>query len=86
MFVLVQHHATDPEGFRAATSGAAIPDDLTLHQMIPATDGIRSVCLWEGPSEEAVRSFVEGGTAAFSRNTYLPVAAEHALGLPVAKG
>lgn len=86
MFVLVQHHATDPDGFRAATSGATIPDHLVLHQMFPATDGIRSVCLWEGPSEEAVRSFVEGGTAAFSRNTYLPVAAEHALGLPAAKG
>jgi hypothetical protein len=82
MFIVVEHHATDPDGFRAATSNATIPDHLTLHQVLPFTDGVRSVCLWEGPSEEAVRSYVEGGTAAYSRNTYLQVATEHALGLP----
>jgi hypothetical protein len=85
MFVVVQHHPSDPEGFRAATSDATIPGDLTLHQVLPFTDGIRSICLWEGPSEEAIRTFVESGTAAYSRNTYLPVAAEQALGLPAAR-
>lgn len=85
MYVIVSHHITDPTSFQATTQNAAIPEHLTLHQILPGQDGVRAVCLWEGPNEEAVRTFVEDSVGAYSDNTYIPVAADHAVGLPAAK-
>ena len=84
MYVIVEHTITNREAFGAATASAEIPPHLTLHQVLPGADGTHQVCLWEGPSEDAVRQFVEGGVGHVSSNVYFAVDAEKAMGLPIA--
>ena len=82
MYVVVEHTVHDPEAFGAATASAGIPPHLTLHHSLPTADGTQAVCLWEGPSVEEVRAFVEGGVGHLSDNVYFAVDAERAMGLP----
>jgi hypothetical protein len=86
MYVIVEHTITDPGGFQAITQSVEIPSHLTLHQVLPNVDGTRQVCLWEAADVGAVEAFVEPALAGLSANTYFAVAAERALGLPVAVG
>ena len=86
MYVIVEHTVNDPQTFGEITQAAEIPGHLTLHQSLPKGDGTQAVCLWEGPSVDAVRSYVEDGVGHVSRNVYFAVDTEKAMGLPVAAG
>ena len=83
MYVIVEHTVNDPETFGEITQSAEIPLDLTLHHSLPKSDGTQAVCLWEGPSVDAVRDFVEAGVGHVSDNVYFAVDDEKAMGLPV---
>ena len=83
MYIVVEHTVHDPEAFGAATASAEIPPHLTLHHSLPKADGTQAVCLWEGPSVDAVRDYVEGGVGHLSDNAYFAVDTERAMGLPV---
>lgn len=84
MYVIVEHTVNDPQTFGAAVEAAEIPSHLTLHQSLPKGDGTQAVCLWEGPSVDAVRSYVEEGVGHVSSNVYFAVDADKAIGLPAA--
>jgi hypothetical protein len=84
MFILVQHQVTDPSAFwSGAQEGIAkMPSHLKLHHTFPTPDGSRAVCVWEGTSVEAVKSFLEPAVGRGSRNEYYEVANKEGVALP----
>ena len=84
MYVVVEHDISNPQSFWAtAQEGMSdLPGNLKLHHVLPDGEGKKAVCLWEGDSEDQVRSFVEDAVGNDSRNTYFAVNAENAIGLP----
>jgi hypothetical protein len=62
MYVAVQHTISDPPAFWAKAGEIVphLPDHVKLHQCFPTRDGSRGICIWEGKSVNAVRSYVEG--------------------------
>jgi hypothetical protein len=84
MFVSVIHRITDPDRFFAMASAAAdeLPSDLRLPQSISSADRSTTICLWEAPSVERVREFLEPLTAGICKNEYAAVDAALSLGLP----
>jgi hypothetical protein len=74
MHVGVVHRVSDPAAFARATeeaTAAGVPDGFALPLRADSEDGRVTVCLWEGPSVEAVRDLVEPVVGRFSENEYL---------------
>ncbi|HLI95560.1 MAG TPA: hypothetical protein VKT72_05665 [Candidatus Baltobacteraceae bacterium] len=84
MFVSVIHRITDPDRFFAMANDAGqnLPPDLRLPQHISSTDRSTTICLWEAPSVERVREFLEPLTAGICKNEYAQVDAGLSAGLP----
>jgi hypothetical protein len=72
MYILVHHTVTDPTDFWSTAQAALpnIPPGLTLHHTISARDGSRATCLWEAPSVDAVRAFLEPALGSSAKNDY----------------
>lgn len=87
MFIIANHHIQDPDGFWDLVRKEAgnIPADLKLHAMFPSTNALRSVCLWEAESPEAVNQFLRKVVGDRSRDEFFEVNGEVAIGLPVAE-
>ncbi len=74
MYVGVIHHIHDPEGFQAAEQSAlqaGLPSGFSLPVHTASPDHRTVICVWEGPSVEAVRELVESVVARYSANEYL---------------
>jgi hypothetical protein len=84
MFVSVIHRISDPDRFSEMARSATIPPDLRLPQVIAAADRATTVCLWEAPSVQHVRDFLEPLTVGICKNEYAEVDAGLSLGLPAA--
>ena len=87
MQVVVQHRISDPEEFFSADAQEVAenaPSGVQARQFFPSQDRSTAVCLWEGDSIDAVRSYVDSVTGDSSQNTYFEVDAELAMGLPEA--
>ncbi|MBV8842891.1 MAG: hypothetical protein JO307_08770 [Bryobacterales bacterium] len=84
MFVSVIHRISDPDRFSELSSKAAIPEDLRLPQVISAADRSTTVCLWETPSIQRLRDFLEPLTAGICKNEYAEVDVGSSMGLPSA--
>ena len=87
MHVAVQHRINDPEEFFSADAqevAESAPSGVQARQFFPSQDRSTAVCLWEGDSIDAVRSYVDSVTGDSSQNTYFEVDAELAMGLPEA--
>jgi hypothetical protein len=83
MYVSVIHTTSDPETFWSKIQAAGDPPEgLKLHTVFPSGDGSKAVCLWAGPSAEAVRELVEGTVGEVSDNEYIEVDESKAQGLP----
>jgi hypothetical protein len=82
MYVVVQHRIKDPE--RAFSRGEKLiknegaPAGVRGLQFYPSLDRSAVTCLWEAPSVEAVRSYVDATLGDASANTCYEVDAEHA--------
>ncbi len=73
MHVGVIHRITDPEGFQAAENQAlqaGLPEGFALPVHGETPDHSTGICIWEGPSVEAVRDLVESVVGQYSRNEY----------------
>jgi hypothetical protein len=73
MYVGVIHRISDPEAFQRAEEkalDAGLPEgfDLPVHAANP--DHSTGICIWEGPSVDAVRDLVESVVGEFSENEY----------------
>ena len=84
MFVSVIHRVSDPDAFWTIVASAAqkIPTDLKLPQYVTSNDRSTAICLWEAPSVEKVRDFVEPLLGRVSKNEYIPIDPANSTGLP----
>jgi hypothetical protein len=83
MFILIDHDIRNPAKFQqCAEKVFPLPDGLQVHLFLPATDFSRATCLYEADSVDRVRNFVDPLLGDSAKNTYVPIAAEHAMGLP----
>jgi hypothetical protein len=85
MYITVVHEITDPSTFWGAAQEAItqpMPEGVSLHGVLPSTNGSHAVCLWEAPSVDAVREMVESLVGQVSKNDYHEVDSANARGLP----
>ncbi len=79
MHVGVIHRISDPEAFQQAEQAAldaGLPEGLRLPVHAEAPDHTTALCIWEGPSVDAVRDLVESVVSEFSQNEYFEVELE----------
>ena len=85
MNVVVQHRIIDSEKFNSMDAGEignGGPPGVQVRQFFPSQDSSVAVCLWEAPSIDAVRDYLDPVTEGVAENTYFEVDAERAMGLP----
>lgn len=83
MFIAIVHDIHDPEGFQQCAEDVfPLPEGLHVHQFFPATDLDQAVCLYEAPSVEEVRDYLDPTLGDASTQRYFPVAEGHTIGLP----
>lgn len=84
MFITIEHQIHDSAGFQQCAERVfPLPDALYVHQFLPAEDLSRAVCLYEAPSIERLRDYLDPLLGQTSTQRYFPVAEAHAIGLPV---
>lgn len=85
MHFVVRHRITDSERFLATDpqdiAGNA-PAGLEVHHFLPARDASVADCLWEAPSLDGLRGYLDEATRGIAENTYFEVDSEAAMGLP----
>jgi hypothetical protein len=85
MHIVVMHRITDPEKFFSMSAEEVAgggPPGVQGRQFFPGTDGSTAVCLWEAPSIDALRGYLDTATEGAAENTYFEVDTERAMGLP----
>ena len=73
MHVGVIHRISDSEGFQEAEQKAleaGLPDDFRLPVHAATRDHATAICIWQGPSVDAVRDLVESVVGQYSENEY----------------
>ena len=73
MHVGVIHRISDPEAFQEAEQKAleaGLPDDFRLPVHAESRDHTTAICIWQGPSVDAVRDLVESVVGPYSENDY----------------
>lgn len=86
MFISVIHRISDPERFFQMTAKAtgSIPSNMRLPQYVTSDDHRTMVCLWDAPSVQMVKNFLEPLTQGTCTNEYLALDASASSGLPTA--
>jgi len=84
MFIAITHEIHDPEKFQACAEEVfPLPADLHVHHFFPASDLAQAVCLYEAPSVDELKDYIDGTLKDASTQRYFPVAEAHAIGLPM---
>jgi len=87
MYLVVHHRITDRKGFLATDPkdiGGNAPDGVVVKLFLPARDASAADCLWDAPSLDALRGYLDPATSGIAENTYFEVDADSAMGLPAA--
>lgn len=86
MYVGVIHRIKDPQAMMKRGEGisepANTPPGVRALQFFPAKSLDSATCLWEAPSVESLRDYIDGKLGDASENSYFEVDTRHALGLP----
>jgi hypothetical protein len=83
MFIVIYHEIHDQDQFKEKVNQMAPPPEgLCRHQFFTATDLSRAACLWEAPSVDPLRDYIDGALEPASTQTYFPVNEKRAVGLP----
>ena len=84
MYVVVNHAINDASKFWeiAKSATAALPAGYKVIHTFPSPDGRKAVCVWEGPSVEAVRGFLDPATAGVARNDYFEAPNKEGMAMP----
>ena len=84
MYVVVNHDINDTSRFWAAAKSVAegLPPGLKVIHTFPSPDGRKAVCVWEGPSVEAVRGLLDPATAGVARNDYFEAPNKEGMAMP----
>ena len=86
MFVAIYHEIHDRDLFKTKVNQMAPPpDSLRRHQFFTATDLTKAACLWEAPSIDELRSYIDPSLEPASTQTYFAVYEERAVGLPASQ-
>lgn len=85
MYVVVQHRIKNPQiafsrGEKLIKNEGA-PTGVRGLQFYPSRDGSAVTCLWEAPSVESVKRYVDSALGDASENSCYEVAAEQAFSL-----
>jgi hypothetical protein len=71
MHVTAIHHIHDPTGFQKAEAEEnEMPPGFELLIRAATNDHTTGVCIWEGPSVEEVKKFVDSIVGPYSHNEY----------------
>jgi hypothetical protein len=84
MHVVVQHRITDPDTFFSVDAAAVVavaPDGVHGRLFYPSQDRSAGICVWQAPSVDAVRDYIDPATAGVCENAYFEVDEQYALGL-----
>jgi hypothetical protein len=76
MHVGAIHRISDPEGFQQAEQQAieaGLPEGFRLPVHAATPDHTTGICIWDGPSVDAVRDLVESVVGEYSENEYFEV-------------
>lgn len=79
MHVGVIHRISDPAAFEQAEQEAleaGLPAEFSLPVHAATPDHSTAICIWEGPSVDAVRELVESVVGEYSQNEYYEVELE----------
>ena len=77
MHVIVIHDIHDPcRVQKAADEANELPSELKLPIHAATSDHSKAICIWEGPSVEAVRNRVESVVGPYSKNEYFEMSVE----------
>jgi hypothetical protein len=79
MHVGVIHRISDPEAFEQAEQAAlnaGLPKGIRLPVQAATPDHTTALCVWEGPSVNAIRDLVESVVGEYSQNEYFEVELE----------
>ena len=79
MHVGVIHRISDPQAFQQAEQKAlegGLPEGFRLPVHAETPDHSTAICIWEGPSVDAVRDLVESVVGNYSQNEYYEVGLE----------
>jgi hypothetical protein len=79
MHVGVIHRISDPEAFEQAEQKAleaGLPEEFQLPVHAATPDHSKAICIWQGPSVDAVRDLVESVVGEYSENEYYEVELE----------
>jgi hypothetical protein len=79
MHVGVIHRISNPEAFEEAEQAAlaaGLPEGFQLPVHAESPDHTTALCIWEGPSVDAIRELVESVVGEYSQNEYFEVRLE----------
>jgi hypothetical protein len=79
MHVGVIHRISDPQAFERAEQealDAGLPEGIHLPVHAETPDHRTALCIWQGPSVDAIRDLVESVVGEYSENEYFEVQLE----------
>jgi hypothetical protein len=83
MKVGVIHRISKPEQAQSQGQSLFEPHEgVQLLQFVPSQDFSTATCIWEAESIDVVRDLVDPTLGDTSEQTYFPIAADQAVGLP----
>ena len=85
MYVTAIHHIHDPAGFQKVEAEAlkqGLPPDFKLPIRGATNDHSTGICIWEGPSVDAVQELVDSVVGPYSKNEYFEMTVH---GLPLSE-
>lgn len=83
MFVSIHHQIHDETLWKEKVNAMAPPPvSLRRHQFLTATDLTEAACLWEAPSIDELRSYIDPALEPASTQRYFEVFEQRAVGLP----
>lgn len=83
MFVAIYHEIHNKDLFKEKVNQMTPPpESLRRHQFLTATDLTGAACVWEAPSVDALRDYLDPQLEPASTQTYIEVNEERAVGLP----
>ena len=83
MYVVALHTIRNAQKFAelGKTIEKSIPAGIRTFLALPSTDHSQAICVWEGPSVQAVQSFLDRLSTGISDNRYFEVDQSQSAGL-----
>ena len=89
MHITVHHKITNPKKWEQASNNimemaeqTRLPQGLKGLLFLPSVDGRNADCVWEAPSVEALKGFIDRETGSGAKNEYFQINDTMAFGLP----